>query len=324
MTRTAAVVIGRNEGPRLARCLRSVVQHFDPVVYVDSDSSDGSRDVARSLAADVVELDLSIPFTFGRGRNTGAARALELAPDAALVQFVDADSEIAPGWHDAAVRAFDGDPRLGAVHGRVRERSAAGTLYDRMFELEFDPRTEADHRIGGMAMLRVEAYLATGRYVEGMRSFEDHELSFRLRNAGWQVRRLDADMAIHEADMTRWRDWWKREQRNGQARAELIALHGLGGERDWTRACASNVFWAAGIPAAAAITTARFGAGGLLIALAYPAFVYRVFRRMRGRGFGAADAALYGAARLASKFPQLHGMLTFLREARTGTGRRRP
>ena len=103
MTRVAAVVIGRNEGPRLSRCLRSVLGRFDPVGYVDSASSDGSPDAARALGADVVALDLSIPFTFGRARNTGAARALELAPDAAHVQFVDADSEIVAAWLERAM-----------------------------------------------------------------------------------------------------------------------------------------------------------------------------------------------------------------------------
>ena len=36
------VVIGRNEGERLVRCLRSVIGRADAVVYVDSGSTDGS------------------------------------------------------------------------------------------------------------------------------------------------------------------------------------------------------------------------------------------------------------------------------------------
>ena len=44
------------------------------VVYVDSGSTDGSVDLARDLGADVVELDLSSPFTAARARNAGLER----------------------------------------------------------------------------------------------------------------------------------------------------------------------------------------------------------------------------------------------------------
>ena len=42
-----AVVIGRNEGQRLIRCLSSLAGRVSPIVYVDSGSTDGSLDIAR-------------------------------------------------------------------------------------------------------------------------------------------------------------------------------------------------------------------------------------------------------------------------------------
>ena len=54
---TGIVVIGRNEGPRLASCLDSVRLLDRPVVYVDSGSVDGSVALARQLGVSVVELD---------------------------------------------------------------------------------------------------------------------------------------------------------------------------------------------------------------------------------------------------------------------------
>src|SRR5829696_5398802 len=88
------VAIGRNEGERLRRCLGSVAGRGLPVVYVDSASTDGSREVARLLGADVVELDMSLPFSAARGRNEGFARLLKLAPEVRFVQFVDGDCEV--------------------------------------------------------------------------------------------------------------------------------------------------------------------------------------------------------------------------------------
>src|ERR1700712_5958469 len=100
--RVGAVVIGRNEGERLERCLRSLVGHVSPLVYVDSRSTDGSVAFARSLGVEVVELDLSVPFTAARARNEGLARLRKLAPEVPLVQFVDGDCEVIEGWIEYA------------------------------------------------------------------------------------------------------------------------------------------------------------------------------------------------------------------------------
>jgi len=59
------VVIGRNEGARLRKCLEIVVGHAGTVVYVDSGSTDGSVDMARAMGVKVVELDMRVPFTAG-------------------------------------------------------------------------------------------------------------------------------------------------------------------------------------------------------------------------------------------------------------------
>jgi hypothetical protein len=41
------VVIGRNEGDRLTRCLQSLQMENLPVIYVDSGSTDGSQEIWR-------------------------------------------------------------------------------------------------------------------------------------------------------------------------------------------------------------------------------------------------------------------------------------
>ena len=55
-SRVGAVVIGRNEGDRLIRCLDSLRQRVATIVYVDSGSTDGSRTVAERRGAIVVSL----------------------------------------------------------------------------------------------------------------------------------------------------------------------------------------------------------------------------------------------------------------------------
>src|SRR5688572_7667421 len=102
-SRVGIIAIGRNEGERLRACIASVVGQ-GRVVYVDSGSTDGSVEMARSMGADVVELDLSKPFTAARARNAGFERLSSLEPDAAFAQFIDGDCEVVNGWIDRAAR----------------------------------------------------------------------------------------------------------------------------------------------------------------------------------------------------------------------------
>ena len=48
MRKVGAVAIGRNEGQRLLDCLKSLRDLALPTVYVDSGSSDGSREARGS------------------------------------------------------------------------------------------------------------------------------------------------------------------------------------------------------------------------------------------------------------------------------------
>ena len=94
----AMVVIGRNEGERLRRCLESLRQAQGPSVYVDSGSTDDSIAVAREFGAHVVELDMSIPFSAARARNAGLKKITELEGAIGHAHFYDGDCEVVGGW----------------------------------------------------------------------------------------------------------------------------------------------------------------------------------------------------------------------------------
>src|SRR4051812_49502751 len=74
------VAIGRNEGERLGRCLRSVVGRVAAAVYVDSNSTDDSVGLARALGADVGRLDVSPPLPAAGGPGARVGPALRVAP----------------------------------------------------------------------------------------------------------------------------------------------------------------------------------------------------------------------------------------------------
>ncbi len=248
------VVIGRNEGERLRRCLASIVAPTGSpprtIVYVDSGSIDTSIDLARSRGVEVVDLDMSRPFSAARGRNAGLARLLELAPDTTYVQFVDGDCEVHPSWLATATAALASEPQLAAVCGRLRERHPTRSLYNKLCDLEWDAPTGLVRSCGGNAMYRLAPLLAVGRFNDAVIAGEEPELCYRLRQAGHTIRRLSDDMALHDADMHTFRQWWRRAARGGYAMAHGAALHGHAPERFNIRRIRSVLFWAAAIPLA--------------------------------------------------------------------------
>src|SRR5690348_9059746 len=154
------VVIGRNEGERLKRCLRSLLaQGAGPIVYVDSGSTDDSVEFSRSLGVIVVNLDTSIPFTMARGRNAGFAELQRSFPTLRWVQFVDGDCEVRPDWIAKARAAFNERPEVAAVCGRRRERYPEASIYNRLADMEWNGPIGEVEECGGDVLFRSGVFL---------------------------------------------------------------------------------------------------------------------------------------------------------------------
>jgi GT2 family glycosyltransferase len=305
------VAIGRNEGERLRACLESVVGEAAAVVYVDSGSTDGSVELARALGCEVVELDMSVPFTAARARNAGVERLREVAPGVAHVQLVDGDCEVVAGWLSTARARLEERPDLAVACGRRRERHPDASVYNRLCDVEWDtPIGDAEH-CGGDAMMRLEAFTAVGGFDPSLIAGEEPELCVRLRKAGWAVERLDAEMTLHDAAMTRLSQWWKRARRAGHAYAEGAHLHGAPPMRHWVKETRRIVFWGGAVPAVA--LGAALPTLGLSLGLlgGYAVSAARVYRTVRRRGRQREDALPYALFTTLGKLPEMQGVLEF-------------
>lgn len=298
-TAIAAVVIGRNEGERLTECLASLSGRVARIVYVDSGSTDGSIAAARAQGAEVVSLDLTSPFTAARARNAGLA--LLDAQQTPLVQLLDGDCALREGWLDAAREFLTDHPDAAVVCGRRRERFPQASAYNRMADREWDTPVGPALACGGDAMMRLAAAQGLGGYREDLIAGEEPELCLRLRRAGWQVHRIDAEMTYHDAAMTRFAQWWTRSRRAGHAFAEGAALHGGPPDRHWVAETRRALIWGAVLPAIA-VLGAVVTPWSLALLAALPAQVVRLTRRM---GFEAAFFTVLG------KFPEAQGVLSF-------------
>ena len=301
-TAVGAVVIGRNEGPRLDLCLASMTGLAGRVVYVDSGSTDDSLEIAARHNADIVDLDLSIPFTAARARNAGFRRLMEIAPDVSLVQFVDGDCELMAGWLETAVARLREDEELCAVYGRVRERFPEKSVYIYLCDFEWNTPVGPSKYFGGNVMLRADRLRAVDGYREDMIAGEEPELAVRLRKAGWKIERVDADMVWHDVATTRFGQWWKRNVRSGYAYGQGAWMHGAPPERHFVRHMWSGLIWGGFVPLALCVSALAniFFLAGFFI---YPVQVLRIWRRSGSLAF--AYFAMLG------KVPETQGIVSF-------------
>ena len=306
----AAVVIGRNEGARLVACLGSMPAAVGRLVYVDSGSADGSVAAAEAAGAQVVRLETDRPFTAARARNAGVA-ALEAGGLPDLVQFVDGDCTLAPGWVEAAAAFLAANPQTAVVCGRRRERFPEASVYNRLADREWDTPVGPADACGGDSLMRSDAFADVGGFDPGLIAGEEPELCARLRAAGWQVHRLDAEMTLHDAAMTRLSQWWRRMRRGGFAAAQGAAMYGGAHYRAQLRRA---LLWGLALPVLALGGMLVTPWAGLLL-LAYPAQVVRLALRA---GAGRREGWEWATFSTLGKVPEIIGILEYRLRRLTG------
>lgn len=320
VSRLATVVIGRNEGDRFRRCLDSLLGRAAPIVYVDSGSTDGSIEYAREHGVEVLELDASIPFTAARARNAGFARIRELAPHVDLVMFVDGDCEVHPDWLPTAAGFMDEHEDYAVVCGRRRERYPDASVYNYLCDVEWNSPIGDAKSCGGDAMMRAEALAAVGGFNAALIAGEEPELCVRMRSAGWRIRRIDHEMTLHDANLTRFSQWWTRMRRGGHAYAEAAAMHGAPPERHKVKESRRAAVWGLALPILA-IAASPFTKGlSLALLLLYPLNLLRIAKRLSQEGeprpWTVASFLVLG------KFPEGLGWLRFQLGRLTGRSAR--
>jgi Glycosyl transferase family 2 len=87
----SAVLIAKDEAASIGRCLRSLAG-LDQVVVLDTGSTDGTPEIARSLGADVRAWGAPVPFHFAKARNEALKDARH-----GWVLSVDADETLSDG-----------------------------------------------------------------------------------------------------------------------------------------------------------------------------------------------------------------------------------
>ena len=165
-------------------------------------------------------------------------------------------------------------------------------------------------------MVRAVALEAVRGFRDDLIAGEEPELCVRLRTKGWRIWRLDAEMALHDADMTRFSQWWRRATRAGYAFAQGAHLHGARPERHWVWEARRAWLWGVGLPLGC------LACGALLWPWGWPrvadlsgaaAATGRAQRRI-----ALAERATLALFQVLARFPEGLGQIAFLRDRLLG------
>jgi len=302
------VVIGRNEGTRLQLCLKSTEPDKHQVVYVDSGSTDASVTIARKIEAEVVELDMSIPFTAARARNAGFERLNEIEPDIQFVQFVDGDCELIDGWLEDAQEFLEEKEEVAIACGRLKERTPENSTYNTLCDIEWDVSAGEASECGGIFMIKADIFNQLGGFRATLIAGEEPELCVRIIAAGYSIHRLEHEMAWHDANMVRFSQWWKRMVRSGHAYAEGAWIHGNAPAQHWCREVHSNWFWGSSFLVLLMISLMWLPVAWLLFI--YPLQMIRIYRHSYLHR-SPKDRWIFAFFCMLAKLPMMFGQLKF-------------
>jgi hypothetical protein len=194
----------------------------------------------------------------------------------------------------------------------LKERYPERSVYNRICDVEWHlgpvgPTTS----FGGNVMIRATALEEVGGWNPKVIAAEDDEVAVRLRQAGYQLVRLDHASMIHDVDMHHAWQWWQRAKRAGYAYAQVSDLHGATPERKFVREKRRALLWGLAVPAGALLMAPPTLGISCLALARYPAVGARVAWQTHRRGFPWAHSIAWGVSCALASFPEAIGVAKF-------------
>jgi cellulose synthase/poly-beta-1,6-N-acetylglucosamine synthase-like glycosyltransferase len=210
----------------------------------------------------------------------------------------------------AATSFLDSRPDVAAVTGRLRERHPDRSIYNAFCAIEWDAYSVGEASFcGGNSMMRMRALAQVGSFRPDLISGEEPELCHRLQAANWRIWVLPQGIAIHDAAITRFGQWWKRAVRSGYGCIQSTRLYGGMPNHSGFRPIARTWFWVLGVPLATLVLWPWLGAWALLALLAYP---LQVVRQAIREGARRKEAWAWAVFSLVMMYPYALGQLQCL------------
>ncbi|MBN1907879.1 MAG: glycosyltransferase [Deltaproteobacteria bacterium] len=305
------VIIGINECSHIADCIKAIravnyPQDLLDITYVDGGSSDNTPDLATGFeGVRVMQLNNPHP-TPGRGRNAGW-----LTLSSPIIQFLDADMIIDPDWFLHAHKLLENN--IGAVTGTLKEIYPDKNIYHILAEMEWAGKEGPCDFFGGGVLISRKALEDANGYDEYLIAGEDPDLSYRIREKGWLIKRSGHTMAMHDINMSSFLKYLKRAFRGGYAYAEISFRYIKKNEKMWFRETL-RILVRSLLPLIIMLTgfISGFVFSGLIFALLFavkPSFSIFKFKKQFNRPWK--DIIIYTVNAIIIVFPQLFGVIRY-------------
>jgi hypothetical protein len=297
------VVIGRNEGVRLNLCLNSLPLKACSIVYVDSDSSDGSQKYAQSLNINMVELSTKNRINASVARNAGFQHLMNSNSSIKLVHFIDADCELDENWIDTVLNKFNSDPSVSIICGRLREKFITQSIYNKLADMSWYIKPGLISGCGGIATVTCSVFLDNNGFDEQLIAGADPEFYKRVVERGGKISCIDSVMGTHDSSMLKFSQWWVRTVKTGFGFANGRTWGG------WKNKEKSIILWALIFPLV--ISSSSFlNPYFIFTILLYPAQILRIAFKL-DIPYSFVNKLLYSSFIILGKFPQLLGIIKY-------------
>lgn len=216
-----AVLVNYNAGALLTSAVKTIrAEGITQIVVVDNGSSDDSLEVMSTAFPDVVAKNLDNPG-FGTANNVGVASL-----DTEYVALLNPDTEVHPGTFAAALQVLSDNPKVAIVGARLLNPN--GTTYPsarefpslseavghasfslfwpnnpwsrryKRLDCDYDISQEVDWVSGAAMFVRRSAFDAVNGFDDRyFMYFEDTDLCWRIRQAGWSIAYEPAAVVSH-------------------------------------------------------------------------------------------------------------------------------
>jgi len=216
LPRVSVVVIGQNEEEFLENCFKSILDMNYPrdlieIVYVDSNSTDRSLEIASVYASKVIARNQARP-TAGLSFNLGVD-----ASSHDYVQILGGDMFIDRDFVVKAIKAFDRyDNTLAAVEGRFSVPDRGGWEKLISYRNEQD-RNYDEHFVDapGAGLFKKTALYEVNGYDERIKKGQETDLGTRLREAGYKILYISQAQGLNNFDPLSFYGLLKRSLREG-------------------------------------------------------------------------------------------------------------
>lgn len=193
------VVIGRNEARFLNGCFESigalrqrVSEVLFEVIYVDSDSTDQSRDIAlNSKYVDKV-IKLKGAVNSAIGRNVGAAHA-----KGDILCFVDGDMYVEPQSFIKLIKIVCDEKKLFVSGDFIDVEYDAENIIERRIKRHNLKKEESSAKTGGLFIIKAELWHEVGGMRNVFRRSQDLDLALRIAEHGHLLYRTADVVAEH-------------------------------------------------------------------------------------------------------------------------------